>query len=125
MRNHEEKLQRAEQAAARRMAHAVAQASLAARVPDMLVDIRVVGLIVGYKTSTIYREVSEGKFPKPLHLSARCTRWRAGDVLDHVKAQHADANRVDAANIAHESAKKASYAARTKRPKIHAAQGAA
>lgn len=29
---------------------------------------------------TIWRWVAEGTFPKPIKLSAGCTRWRAADV---------------------------------------------
>lgn len=34
----------------------------------------------GLAGSTIDRKVAKGEFPKPVKLSARCTRWRSQDV---------------------------------------------
>lgn len=36
--------------------------------------------IAKVSTSTIYRWMEEGTFPKPIKMSRNCVRWRAADV---------------------------------------------
>jgi prophage regulatory protein len=38
--------------------------------------------LVGLSHSSIYRLVSEGRFPVPLKISERAVRWRYADILD-------------------------------------------
>lgn len=35
---------------------------------------------LGVARASIWRWVAEGSFPKPIKLSAGCTRWRSADV---------------------------------------------
>lgn len=35
---------------------------------------------VGIKKSEIHARVAEGRFPAPVHLGTRCSRWRVGDI---------------------------------------------
>lgn len=46
----------------------------------VLVRIKDVALAVGLSRSSIYRMVSEGSFPAPLHLSTRTIAWKAADI---------------------------------------------
>ena len=36
--------------------------------------------LVGVCRSTIYRWMSEGAFPRPVHVSEKAVRWRIGDI---------------------------------------------
>ncbi|WP_298014683.1 AlpA family phage regulatory protein [uncultured Aquabacterium sp.] len=49
-------------------------------VPDALLRIALVETLTGLSRQTIYRKVQAGDFCRPIKLSSRCTRWRAGDV---------------------------------------------
>lgn len=57
--------------------------------PDALLQIHTVAALAGLGRSTIYRLVSEGEFPQPIKRGTRCTRFRAGDVTNWLKAQAA------------------------------------
>lgn len=59
----------------------------AAENPDALLQINTVSALAGLGRSTIYRLVSEDKFPQPIKRGLRCTRFRAGDVTAWLKAQ--------------------------------------
>jgi predicted DNA-binding transcriptional regulator AlpA len=57
-----------------------------------LVDINTVLNLTGFKSSTpIYARVKEHKFPAPIRLSRRCSRWRLRDVMAWCEAQSAGA----------------------------------
>lgn len=45
-----------------------------------LVPIKLVRPVVGLKDSSLYERISAGTFPRPLRLSYRCSRFRAGDI---------------------------------------------
>ncbi len=51
--------------------------------PERLIDLRAVQTLTGVSMATIYRWVESGQFPRPVRLG-RSTRWRLGDVLDHL-----------------------------------------
>jgi predicted DNA-binding transcriptional regulator AlpA len=36
---------------------------------------------------TLYRLRAAGKFPQPVRLSTRCTRWRESDILQWLKTR--------------------------------------
>lgn len=44
--------------------------------------IGVVSDVSGLKPSEIHERVAEGRFPKPLKLGPRCSRWRACDIRE-------------------------------------------
>lgn len=60
------------------------QAPIAASNPDTLLHLPTVIAMTGLSRSTIY---ARQDFPRPVRLSARCVRWRAGDVLAWLAAQ--------------------------------------
>ena len=56
--------------------------------PDTLLPIEPhVILLTGRSKATIYRLAKCDPFPKLIRLSSRCTRIRAGDLLDWLKSQ--------------------------------------
>lgn len=59
----------------------------ALQLADALLRIATVSKVTGLSPATIYRKLAHSAFPKPVRLSARCTRWRAGDVRAWLVAQ--------------------------------------
>jgi prophage regulatory protein len=45
-----------------------------------LLKLRDVMKITTLGSTTIYRKMDEGSFPRPLKISPQCVRWREGDV---------------------------------------------
>ena len=39
----------------------------------------------GYKRSTIYRLVKDGKFPAPISLGARASAWIESEIIDWIQ----------------------------------------
>lgn len=59
----------------------------AAQVADALLKLATVEAVTGLSRSTIYARLARNEFPQPVRLSARCTRFRAGDVQAWLAAQ--------------------------------------
>ncbi len=74
-----------------RVERVAAQTAAASNNPDSLMHIDTVCAVVGLKRTSIYDRMrdAERPFPQPIRLSARCSRWRSGDVTEWLKAQHA------------------------------------
>jgi len=66
--------------ASRRTAPPVDMALLQDLTGKRLLDIRAVEMLVGAKRSTIYGWIKKGKFVRQVRLSAKASRWVAGDV---------------------------------------------
>jgi prophage regulatory protein len=49
---------------------------------DRLITDREVAHLLGASRSWPWKLARDGKFPKPIQLSARCTRWRLSAVRD-------------------------------------------
>jgi prophage regulatory protein len=58
-----------------------------AKMADALLRIRIVEALTGLGRSKIYAMLARDEFPQPVRLSARCTRFRAGDVQAWLAAQ--------------------------------------
>lgn len=56
------------------------QADRVLRLPEVLNT-------VGIGRSTLYALIREGRFPAPIHLSARCRGWKRSHVLAWVSAR--------------------------------------
>lgn len=54
-----------------------------------------VELSTGLSRSTIYRRISEGRFPAPFDLGGHCVRWSEQDLLEW-KHSHSRARRMPA-----------------------------
>ena len=59
----------------------------AAALPDALLKVRTVSAVTGLSASSIYRKIAAGKFPEPVRLGARCTRWKSCSVTAWLAAQ--------------------------------------
>ena len=57
-----------------------AQQIAAAANPHALLRMATVQTLTGFSRSHIYQLVANSKFPAPLKLGARCTRFKAGEV---------------------------------------------
>jgi predicted DNA-binding transcriptional regulator AlpA len=53
--------------------------------PLSLVSLDVVCGVTGTKKTFVYDAVREGRMPRPLRLSSRCSRWRAGDIREYLR----------------------------------------
>lgn len=49
--------------------------------PERILRLRSVLERTGLSRSTLYRKVSDGAFPKPVQISARCVGWRESAVI--------------------------------------------
>ncbi len=47
---------------------------------DALVDKRVRRALCGLGDSYVYELIADGRFPAPVKLTSRCSRWRMGDL---------------------------------------------
>jgi prophage regulatory protein len=47
---------------------------------DCIIRIRTVLARTGLSRSTLYRKISQGKFPKQIQISERCAGWRESAV---------------------------------------------
>lgn len=56
------------------------QAAQAAPADDRLIADREVAHLIGASRSWPWKLARDGRFPQPIKLSARCTRWRLSDV---------------------------------------------
>ncbi|MGO6737139.1 helix-turn-helix transcriptional regulator [Rhizobium ruizarguesonis] len=54
--------------------------------PERLLKLREVRSMTSLGTSTIYRRMAVGSFPKPLVLSGACVRWQESAVLSWIHA---------------------------------------
>ena len=63
------------------------QSAAALQFNDALLRLCVVVEATGLSVATIYRKMADGDFPQPIRLGARCSRWRAGDVTQWLKAK--------------------------------------
>lgn len=50
--------------------------------PEQRLKFAQVSRLVGKGRTWVYREMCNGNFPQPERDGPRCSRWRAGDVLD-------------------------------------------
>lgn len=59
----------------------------AASLPSALLHIKTVEAVTGLSAATIYRKLAQRKFPAPIRLGQRCTRWLSSAVAAWVSAQ--------------------------------------
>jgi len=51
---------------------------------ERLIDIKEVADITGLKRATIYKWIKESKFPKPLKLGEKASRWKLSSIMDWI-----------------------------------------
>ncbi len=47
----------------------------------LLLDVKQVAELLNIGVSTVWALVKEGRFPKPIRLTSRCSRWKRSDVV--------------------------------------------
>ena len=74
-----------------RVERVASQTAAASNNPDSFIHIDTVCALAGLKRTSIYERMRDPvrPFPQPIRLSARCSRWRSGDVTEWLKAQYA------------------------------------
>lgn len=55
-------------------------------LPERLLKLRDVRAMTSLGTSTIYRKMAAGTFPRPRQLSEACVRWRESEILKWIDA---------------------------------------
>ena len=58
---------------------------MATNAPDRILRIKAVLERTGLTRSTLYRKVQQGRFPKQVAISARCTGWRESEVAEWMR----------------------------------------
>lgn len=58
-----------------------------AQQADRLLKRKQVEEVTGLSRSTIYLQIAQGEFPRPVKLGSRAVAWREGDVLDWIAAR--------------------------------------
>ncbi|BCD61729.1 prophage regulatory protein [Nitratiruptor phage NrS-5] len=54
---------------------------------DRLIDIKEVSYLIGMAKPTIYRYIRDGKFPKPIKIGIRASRWSYQAVMNWIEQQ--------------------------------------
>jgi len=49
--------------------------------PQAVLRIEQLQQLIPLPTATLYKEIEEGRFPKPVRISARTVAWRTSDIL--------------------------------------------
>lgn len=47
----------------------------------LLLDVKQVAELLNIGVSTVWALVKEGRFPEPIRLTSRCSRWKRSDVV--------------------------------------------
>ena len=55
------------------------------------VDLKVAEEVTGMKKTWIYKEIQAGRFPAPMRLSSRCSRWTAASIRTYLIERAAEA----------------------------------
>lgn len=53
--------------------------------PEEFLRMPAVRRLTGLSSSSIYRLIAEGSFPRPFHPSPRTSLWRRSEILDHIE----------------------------------------
>ena len=61
---------------------------------DILVNFSVVKEKTGFGRSFLYREIAEGRFPRPAKIGAKASRWALSEVQSWIDARIADREEV-------------------------------
>lgn len=47
----------------------------------LLLDVKQVAELLNIGVSTVWALVKEGRFPEPIRLTSRCSRWKRSDIV--------------------------------------------
>jgi prophage regulatory protein len=65
-------------------------AFLGSCIPDVCLRIGVVSSITGLSVPTIYREIAQGRFPRPIKITAGARAWKLSEVMDWINTRERD-----------------------------------
>jgi prophage regulatory protein len=63
---------------------------LAACIPDLCLRIGTVSSITGLSVPTIYREIGQNRFPRPIKLTAGARAWRLSEIMEWIETRERD-----------------------------------
>jgi prophage regulatory protein len=74
-------------------------AVLGSCVTDACLRIAMVMAITGLSAPTLYREISQGRFPRPIKITAGARAWKLSEIMDWINTRERDecAPRLEAA----------------------------
>jgi prophage regulatory protein len=59
-------------------------------IPDVCLRIGVVSSITGLSIPTIYREIAQGRFPRPIRITAGARAWKLSEIMDWIDTRERD-----------------------------------
>jgi prophage regulatory protein len=63
---------------------------LASCIPDLCLRIGTVSSITGLSVPTIYREIAQKRFPRPIKLTAGARAWRLSEIMEWIETRERD-----------------------------------
>jgi prophage regulatory protein len=66
-------------------------ALLGSCIPDVCLRIEKVLAITGLSAPTIYREIAQGRFPRPIKITAGARAWKLSEVMEWIETRERDA----------------------------------
>jgi prophage regulatory protein len=67
-------------------------AVLGSCIQDVCLRIGVVSSITGLSVPTIYREIAQGRFPRPIKITAGARAWKLSEIMNWIDTRERDAN---------------------------------
>jgi prophage regulatory protein len=61
-------------------------------ISDVCLRIGMVSSITGLSVSTIYREIAQGRFPRPIKITAGARAWKLSEIMDWIDTRERDCN---------------------------------
>jgi prophage regulatory protein len=69
-------------------------AFLGSCIHDVCLRIGMVSSITGLSVPTIYREIAQGRFPRPIKITAGARAWKLSEIMDWIDTRERDADPV-------------------------------
>jgi prophage regulatory protein len=66
-------------------------AFLGSCIPDVCLRIGMVLSITGLSAPTVYREIAQGRFPRPIKITAGARAWKLSEIMDWIDTRERDA----------------------------------
>ena len=62
-------------------------------IPDVCLRIGMVSSITGLSVPTIYREIAQGRFPRPIKITAGARAWKLSEIMDWIDTREREIGR--------------------------------
>ena len=72
-------------------------AVLGSCIQDVCLRIGVVSSITGLSVPTIYREIAQGRFPRPIKITVGARAWKLSEIMEWIETRERDRGMDDAA----------------------------